>query len=382
MDSGWKNKPAATERFATVRASSLKDALRRARAKYGKEVCIVESRTVLQREPGRLGQQRAVEVLIDQGGIPNLGSTRPEARPQPSLVAQELTSVITTEVARIEKLVQTLADKRSRDVVPEELHDYPLAALLLAAGTSQAAVHQLAETFCTSPSFGEKNLASAMAHLQKALRTGEGDWTSLAGCHLFLGDSGVGKTDLVLAIAARLRRLERNPLVLSVLPAHGGGVRRLQLEAAQNNYDAALIKHVDQLERSLRHLAAYDTVLIDTPGLLTSPLAEAGELQEYLSQNEGIHRHFVVPIDLDFQDAADLWELGRLWNCDWLVLSRMDRSRRRGKILDLLGRLPLPVSFSTCGPWPESEPQIARAEQLVGLIVDSAPGGLAARATA
>ncbi len=360
----------------------MKDALRKARAKYGTEVCVVESRTVLQRMQGSLGQQRAVEVLIDLHGAPSLVRSRSAARPQPSPVANELTTVITTEVARIEKLVHSLAARRSRDVVPEGLCDYPLAALLLAAGTSQAAIRQQADTFSASPAYGEKNLAGAMAHLQATLRTGEGDWPSLAGCHLFLGDSGVGKTDLVLAIAARLRQLDKNPLVLSVLPAHGGEIRRLQLEAAQHNYDAALIKHAAQLERSLRHLAAYDAVLIDTPGLLTAPLAEAGELQGYLSQNESIHRHFVVPLDLDFQDAADIWELGRLWNCDWLALSHLDRSRRRGKILDLLGRLPLPVSFSTSGPWPESEPQIARAEQLVGLIVDSAPGALVARAEA
>lgn len=370
------------EQFAVVRAQTLKDALRKAKAKYGPDVCIVESRTVQQRAADSLGQERSVEVLVDPGGDPQLSHVPPPRSRTGETLTRGLTDTITTEVARIEKLVDRLVGQRRRMNLPADLGDYPLAAVLLAAGASHSAVRQIADSFQTSAVHGEQNLASAVAHLRAQVRTVNGSWSSIAGCHLFLGDSGAGKTDLVLSLAARLRALDRNPLVLSVLPQHGGEIRRLQLQAAEHSYDAALIQKGDQLVRLLKETPAYDAVLIDTPGMLSQPLVESGELQEFLSQNEMFHRHFVLPLDLDFQDAADLWELARLWNCDWLVLSRMDRSRRLAKILDFLTRLPLPLSFTTSGAWPESEPQIARADTLVDLMVEFGGGGQAAQAQA
>jgi len=370
------------EQFAVVRAQTLKDALRKAKAKYGPDVCIVESRTVHQRAADSLGQERRVEVLVDPRGEPQLSHARPARTQAAEVLTRGLTDTIATEVARIEKLVEHLVRQRRRQSVPEELGDYPLAAVLCTAGASHSAVRQLADSFHSSAVHGEQNLASALAHLRSHLRTVDGSWTSISGCHLFLGDSGAGKTDLVLSVAARLRAMDREPLVLSVLPQHGGEIRRLQLQAAEHSYDAALIQQGEQLVRLLKEPPAYDAVLIDTPGILSRTLVESGELQEFLSQNEMFHRHFVLPLDLDFQDAADLWELARFWNCDWLALSRMDRSRRLAKILDFLTRLPLPLSFTTSGSWPESEPQIARADTLVDLMVKSGGGGQTAQAQA
>ncbi len=51
-------------------------------------------------------------------------------------------------------------------------------------------------------------------------------------------------------------------------------------------------------------------------------------------------------MDMDFQDLDEIKTMAKNWNCDWLTLSRIDRSRRPGKILDLLDSIPLPISLT------------------------------------
>jgi flagellar biosynthesis GTPase FlhF len=185
-----------------------------------------------------------------------------------------------------------------------------------------------------------------------------------------------------LGTAARLQAVRKKPLVLKLLPRHGGEIRRLQMEAAAQGYDAAIMQKQEQLPACLDHLATYDAVLIDTPSLFGEHFSAAGDLQLFLSQNESFHRHLVVPLDLDFQDASEVWEAGRIWNADWIALSRLDRTRRGGKILDLIERLPLPLSLCSAGPWPETRPHIASADLLVDLIVGGEKGSAMAKAKA
>ena len=382
MDYARKSRQSRPRQPAVVRAPTLKEALQKVRKRYGAEACIIESRTVALKQDGRLGQETAVEVLVEPTGTRRLSDREPSVGIVGRTYEADLTEVIAGEVDRIEQLVQSLAESNRPAAVTNEFADYPLATALLAAGADVQSVRRLASAFVADPRLEAADEEAAMAHLRTTLRSGEGDWRSFSGCHVFLGDSGAGKSDLVLAAAAKLQAAGKRTLVLNVLPKHGGEVRRLQLEAAQHSYDAALIQRPEQLLGSAAHLVNYDVVLIDTPAFLAAPFAAAGELQGYLSQNESFHRHFVVPLDLDFRDVGDLWDVARLWNCDWLILSRLDRSRRKGKIIDLLGRLPLPISFCTFGPWPESEPQIASADQLAALIVPAEQRRLAARARA
>jgi flagellar biosynthesis GTPase FlhF len=105
-------------------------------------------------------------------------------------------------------------------------------------------------------------------------------------------------------------------------------------------------------------------------------------MQRYLSQNESFHRHLVVPLDSDLRDAGPLWEAARLWNCDWVAVSRLDRTRRHGKLLDLQYRAQLPFSVCAAGPWPERRPFLARPESLAGLLAGEQGRQLAAAAQA
>jgi flagellar biosynthesis GTPase FlhF len=374
MDWQRETSSPAPEGPSTVRAPTLKEALRKARERYGAGARVLNSRSLILRQDGGLGQERAVEVLVDGRDDQAVLAGAPQ-RPGPGPAAVErerLEAALGAEIARVEQLVGELAARARRTTLPDDdLSDYPLARRLLSSGATLASVRHLARLY-TAEAVGE-DPTDARAHLQAQLRTARSSWDELQGCHVFLGDAGAGKSDLVLGLAARLQRQGCRTLVLLLLPRHGGEVRRLQLAAAEHGFDAALIQRAEQIASLERHLASYATVLVDTPGLFEPNLAAAGEMQRLIAQNETCHRHCVVPVDLDLRDGGPLWEAARLWNCDWSALTRLDRCRRPGKLLDLVQRLQLPISFLSLGSWPARDPELAEPAALLSYVIGDPP---------
>ncbi|MHB8078757.1 MAG: hypothetical protein ACYDIE_05840 [Candidatus Krumholzibacteriia bacterium] len=376
MASAASSRPSPDGWPATVTAPTLTEALQRARDLHGDDACVIDSRTVTVRQEDGLGQRRVVEVRVAPPGAVGRGLGRRPARRAPA-PGGDLADALTEEVERIERLVATLAGGVPQAGVGG---DYPLAPALLRAGASGDAVERTAAAFARLPEAKRHGRDAAIRHLGTLLRTSASDWPQLGGVHVFLGEAGGGRSDLVLGVAARLAAVGRRPLVLSLLPRHGGEIRRLQLEAAAHGYDAAVMHRPDQFARHADRFGAYDAVLVDTPALLSSPLAKLGELQAFVVGNGSFHRHLVLAADADLREQDDLCQAAREWSCDWTAVTRLDRTRRPGKLLDICTRLPWPVSFTAAAPWPGPGPELARPDLLVRRLLGDGAGLAAAAA--
>jgi flagellar biosynthesis GTPase FlhF len=224
----------------------------------------------------------------------------------------------------------------------------------------------------------EEDRTALLDYLTRNLPTNRGDWQELGGTHVFLGSAGSGRSELVLGAAARLARDERQVLVLALLPRHGGEVRRLQGEAAEHGYDAAIIQKPRQLARAVEHLARYEVVLVDAPSFESPALSQDEAICREIVGNAAFHRHLVVPLDRDPRDLDPVVRRVRAWNCDWMALSRVDQTTLRGKILDMIDRIHLPLSLIGDPEWPDGRPELADP----GRVLDLMLGGGRRRATA
>ena len=365
------SRPSA-ESAAVVEAPTLKEALKQVRARYGEDARVIRSRTLTRRQSGGLGQQKVVEVLVEPAaGRRQQGAASASlgAPPAGSRLARE----IAAEVERIEDLVRQIAvgqagqDRRRRAVQAN-----PVSEALVAAGADPGVVVRLGERCQAETGAAAGDRTALLEYLTRSLPTGRGTWQDLGGTHVFLGSPGCGRTELLLRSAACLVAAGRSVLVLSVLPRHAGEIRRLQAEAAQQGYDAAVIQKPRQFAAAAEQLEQYDVVLIDAPafGHADDPAAEA--MRREMVQNPALHRHLVFPLDRDLRDCQELFAAARAWNCDWVALSRVDQCARRGKILDLVDRLPLPVSLAGDASWPDGEPRIADPGHLTELILGAA----------
>lgn len=366
-----RNRPSASQP-TVVEAPTLKEALRLVRARHGEDARVIRSRTVTRRQPGGLGQQKLVEVLI-QAGTPSRAEIRSAApataQPTPRV---ELAGEIAAEVERIEGLVRQIAARQASSGGGRRWRHNPIAGALLDAGADPAVVSRLCERCLAETGAAPADDQALLAYLTSNLPAGGGDWQDLAGRHVFLGPPGSGRTELVMKAAAELTERGRQVLVLSLLPRHGGEVRHLQAEAARVGFDAAVIQKSRQLAAAAAHLEGYQVVLLDAPAFGTGGGNTDDGLRRTLIQEPAYHRHLVYPLDRDPRDSTAIIEAARSWNCDWLALSRVDQTTRRGKLLDLLDRLPLPVSLVGDTAWPEGSPQLASPARLAGLILGGA----------
>ncbi|MEZ4388743.1 MAG: hypothetical protein R3D98_14465 [Candidatus Krumholzibacteriia bacterium] len=375
MDSLNPQARPSARKAAVVEAPTLKDALRQVRQRYGDDARVIRSRTITRREPAGLGTQKVVEVLVEPSGDARgrQGLERSvERRVHPW---SHLSGEIAAEVERIEGLVQQIArDQARRGAAGAAAPRNRLAAALLEAGAEPQVLARQLERCRAETGAREDDRAAFLDYLTANLPTGRGDWRDFGGTHVFLGPSGSGRTALLLAVAARLAGDGRQVLVLSLLPQHGGDVRRLQAAAADHGYDAAVIQKPRQLVAARDHLAGYDVVLIDTPALGQSDRADAAALCREIVANPAYHRHLVIPLDRDLRDTELVLQQAREIHCDWLALTRLDQTRLRGKALNLLDRMPLPVSMVGDPTAAGGEPQLATPGLLLDLMLAGARG--------
>jgi hypothetical protein len=359
-----------------VEAPTLKEALKQVRARHGEDARVIRSRTLMRRQPGGLGQQKVVEVLVEPGA----GRARSVPGAATATVSARLTREIAAEVERIEQLVRQIAvDQAGRPGPRGAAQVNPVAEALVAAGAGPGVVTRLAERCQAETGADPRDRAALLEYVTGSLPTGRGGWADLGGVHVFLGGPGAGRTDLVLASAGCLCEAGRQVLVLSLLPRHGGEIRRLQADAAQHGYDAAVIQKASQFAAAAEHLERYDVVLIDAPALQTGGSAEAEALRREIVGSGSLHRHLVFPLDRDLRDCRGILDAARTWNCDWIALSRVDQCGLRGKILDLVDQLPLPISLLGAADWPNGLPRVASQGALADLVFGAATRRDAAR---
>jgi hypothetical protein len=333
-----------------ISAPSLQTAHRRIRDRYGDDAVILSTRTVARRHELGLGQERVVEVVVQPPGSAPSGrpafSAGPYGAGAPAPANSALPADLLREVERIEALVEQVSTEVTRRPADDQWVSRDGAAgPLVAAGTSPAVARRLLARFTAAHGHGPGGADELRRWLGTQLRASNCDWDGFYGCHAFLGDSGVGRSDLVLAAALRLQAMGRRTMVLGVLPADPGYVHRLQETAAAGGFDAAVVTATSHLTAAEPHFASYDAVLVELPRLDDPALALGGALHAWLAPNVSFHRHLVLAADRDPADQADLAAVTRDWNCDWVAFTRLDRTRRPGKLLDVLENVPLAVSL-------------------------------------
>lgn len=366
--------------------TTLKEAYRRVENRYGKNVIILGSRKITRRQEKGLGHEELIEVTVQPPGQepPRRAAARLERPLAPTgsvertaspAATGDLVREITSEVERIERLVREATSLGQVRGEWFELEGNPLAESLLTAGTAPETVSNLLTRFAGETGAAVTDRPAALDWLKNNLRASNCGWDGFFGCHAFLGESGTGRTSLVLGAAAEQRAHGRKTLVLNLHPAHSGEIRRLQNAAAHHGFDAAILRKDGQLERSEAHFGQYEVVLLDLPALDHPSLATGAQVHRWLARNSGFHRHLIVPLDRDLADLGGLARAARDWNCDWLAASRLDRTRLQGKLLNLAEIVPLPYSLTSEARDGRTRLQVAESGELLDRILVAASDG-------
>jgi flagellar biosynthesis GTPase FlhF len=201
------------------------------------------------------------------------------------------------------------------------------------------------------------------------------DWR---GVHALCGPSGVGKSLMCARLArqtAQALHSERVALV-SFNDTRAGAWSQLQLLATQAGVDAYRAKDLATLELLLEELKDHDSIIIDTPGLDFTALAQS------LSQDvTDIHVHAVLHVDAS---ASLLQRLDKVPANTWssLILTKLDESSQAWPLLQrLTDPHPLPISWVGHGDKLSSKANAFDPAELVELALVSLQDTLAPATT-
>ncbi len=353
--------PPVDGKTTVVTGATLSEAFKNVRREFGPEAVISGSRSRSRRKSNGWGTEQVIEVMVESGDAPPRGTEQ---------FTGDLTGEIRYEIERLERMVEDICQTPVPETEKEQkAGTNPLAGYLVENGASQGAVDRMLTRFASETGNPPNDRPGAIAWLTGYLGTGKadlGDWT---GNHVFLGEHEEDRLGMVLQLAGCLTEIGRRVLVVSVMPDPDRDEPRLKKLASSVGHDAAVVREIDQIQDLESCLHGYDLVLVDLPALTDHQLAEGSSIHTWLASNEKFHRHLLIPMDRDFQDLDDLRATARSWNCDWLSLTRLEGTRRSAKLLDLIDRIPLPISFMSDNAMGEGILAAANVELLLDRIL-------------
>jgi len=190
-------------------------------------------------------------------------------------------------------------------------------------------------------------------------------------CAAFVGPTGVGKTTTIAKLAAYngLKRKKKVGLV-SVDNYRIGAVDQLKTYSAIIGLPCIPAFTAEDLKKALNKLSGMDVVLIDTAGQSHLDSGRMQAMKNMLAAVPGIETHLVISASMERLDMREAVECFNVLSPTSYVFSKVDETRRSGRIIDQMMDHKLPLSFITNGQEVPEDLIVATRKQILNLLVD------------
>ena len=195
----------------------------------------------------------------------------------------------------------------------------------------------------------------------------------------FVGPTGVGKTTTIAKLAAYfgLKRKKKVGLV-SVDNYRIGAVDQLKTYSAIIGLPCIPAFTAEDLKKALNKLSGMDVVLIDTAGQSHLDSDRMMALKNIVNPGLGIETHLVISASMERLDMKEAVESFNALSPVSYVFSKVDETRRTGRLIDQMMDHKLPLSFITNGQEVPEDLIVATRKQILNLLVE--PGSFRKRA--
>ncbi len=192
----------------------------------------------------------------------------------------------------------------------------------------------------------------------------------------FVGPTGVGKTTTIAKLAALLS-LKRKMKVglISIDNYRIGAFEQLKAYAAIMGLLCVPAFSAQDLSCALERMKSMDVVLIDTAGHSHFDKEKIDEILQLIKNDFGISVHLTLSVtseSINMKEAASAFSV---FNPDTYVFTKIDETKRCGKILDQVSNLNLPVSLITNGQKVPEDLIVPDKQTLLKIILGKGPKG-------
>ncbi len=166
----------------------------------------------------------------------------------------------------------------------------------------------------------------------------------------FVGPTGAGKTTTIAKLAAELtfKRKKRVGLI-SIDNYRVGAFEQLKAYSSIMGLWCIPAFSTDDFSMAIDKMRSMDIILIDTAGHSHSDKLRMDELAGVVNGDFNVSVHLVLSMTTGFIDMKDAATSFAALNPETYVFTKIDETKRCGKIFDQINELPMPVSLVTNG---------------------------------
>ncbi len=187
----------------------------------------------------------------------------------------------------------------------------------------------------------------------------------------FIGPTGVGKTTTIAKLAAYIGLKQKKKVgLVSVDNYRIGGVDQLKTYSAIIGLPCIPAFTAEDLKKALAKLSGMDVVLIDTAGQSPLDSRRMTAMKAMLEAVPGIETHLVVSASMERMDMGETVKSFSVLSPASYVFSKVDETRRAGRLIDQMLDQRLPLSFITNGQEVPEDLVVATQKQVLNLLVD------------
>lgn len=191
----------------------------------------------------------------------------------------------------------------------------------------------------------------------------------------FVGPTGVGKTTTIAKLAADLSIKKKKRVgLISIDNYRIGAFEQLKAYASIMGLLCIAAFNQDDFTRALKKMESMDIVLIDTAGHSHSDSVRMKEVSEVIRGDYKISVHLVLSVTTGFLDMREAVNAFSKLNPETYVFTKVDETKRCGKIFDQISDLQLPVSIITNGQRVPEDLIIPDTRDLLGIMLGSEQG--------
>lgn len=186
----------------------------------------------------------------------------------------------------------------------------------------------------------------------------------------FLGPTGVGKTTTIAKLAALLSFQRKMKVgLISIDNYRVGAFEQLKAYASIMGLLCVPAFSCEDLSCALDRMKSMDIVLIDTAGHSHFDKLRIDEILQLIETDFRISTHLVLSVTTESTIMRDAASAFSVFSPDTIVFTKIDETRRCGKILDQVMEFKLPVSLITNGQRVPEDLIVPDKKQLLKIIL-------------